>query len=448
MLLFQVTNTPVPKDIPLPLPLPEWLLVILLVFSFLVHIIFIHLMVGGSMLTLWAQIKGQKNKDYEILAHELAGTITVNKSMAVVMGVAPLLSINALYTIYFYSANALTGGVWIMIIPLVTLAFLLTYLHKYSWNVMASNRNIHIGIIGLAVCIFLFIPLIFLTNVNLMMFPEKWSSIKGFISALLLPNVLPRYAEFLGGCLSLTGIFMVWYNKRTAYPFEEIYSTFTRNDVKKIGYNISGIGLSIQIIAGLIVMATLPSKGIGFDVLGLAGISGIMLATALWLNWKTVSSTAGIAIENNRYLKPISISLLLFLVFYGGSRQMYRSNALKEHRQLMAAYTTAFQELSKTARENPAATAETYELNAAYGAVAKGQAIFATYCAGCHKEKEKLVGPPVSEMSQIYAGNDSGLKNWIKAPGKKRPDAPQMPAFAQLPSEELDELSKYILSIQ
>ena len=32
-------NTPVPKDIPLDLPLPEWLLVTLLIFSFLLHII-------------------------------------------------------------------------------------------------------------------------------------------------------------------------------------------------------------------------------------------------------------------------------------------------------------------------------------------------------------------------------------------------------------------------
>lgn len=49
--------TPVPKDIPLPLPLPEWLLVIILVLSFLVHILFVNLIVGGSLLTLWTQIQ-------------------------------------------------------------------------------------------------------------------------------------------------------------------------------------------------------------------------------------------------------------------------------------------------------------------------------------------------------------------------------------------------------
>ncbi len=100
-MLFKV-STPIPKDIPLELPLPEWLLVTLLIVSFLAHIIFINLMLGGSIITLWAQIKGLKNKEYDTFAHEVAKTITVNKSMAVVLGVAPLLCINTLYTIYFY----------------------------------------------------------------------------------------------------------------------------------------------------------------------------------------------------------------------------------------------------------------------------------------------------------------------------------------------------------
>ena len=55
-------STPLPKDIPLELPLPEWLLVGLLVFAFLAHIVFINFMLGCSILTLWSQIKGLKNK--------------------------------------------------------------------------------------------------------------------------------------------------------------------------------------------------------------------------------------------------------------------------------------------------------------------------------------------------------------------------------------------------
>lgn len=44
-------ETPIPHDVPLPLPAPEWVLVAVLVVFFLMHIIFITMMVGGTMMT-------------------------------------------------------------------------------------------------------------------------------------------------------------------------------------------------------------------------------------------------------------------------------------------------------------------------------------------------------------------------------------------------------------
>jgi cytochrome c len=443
-MLLQI-NTPVPKDLPLDLPLPEWLLVTLLIVSFLLHIIFINLIVGGSIVTLWAQIKGFKNKEYDTFAHEIAKTITVNKSLAVVLGVAPLLSINTLYTIYFYSANALTGFAWIMIIPLVTIAFLLTYLHKYTWNNLENNKSLHIAIMGLAVGIFLFIPIIFLTNVNLMMFPEKWGTVQGFLSALMLPNVFPRYFEFLGACIAVTGIFIVWYNNRKSYPIEEIYTSFTRNKIKKIGYSISTVGLSLQILFGIVVLFTLPSKGISYSVIAVMAGAGLLLAFALWYSYQSLTGE-----EKNIdiHFKKIAISVLAFMIFYGGSRQMYRHNSLEKHQELVAAHTAEFQKLSKEARENPAEETIELDIDPALGELAKGTALFKQNCAACHKTNEKLVGPPITEMVSIYANDEAGLKKWIKAPGKKRPDYPQMPGFAQLSDDDLKELSKYILSIK
>lgn len=442
-MLLQI-NTPIPKDLPLDLPLPEWLLVGLLVFSFLLHILFINLMVGGSIITLWAQIKGLKNKEYDIFAHEIAKTITVNKSIAVVMGVAPLLSINTLYTLYFYSANALTGFAWIMIIPLVTIAFLLTYLHKYTWQNLEKNKSLHITIMGLAVAIFLFIPLIFLTNVNLMLFPEKWGTVQGFLSALLLPNVFPRYFEFLGACIAITGIFIVWYNGRKAYPIEEIYTNFTRYTIKKIGYSIATLGLSLQILFGIIVLFTLPSKGISYAVISVMAGAGLLLAYALWYCYKSLTNDEHFI---DIHFKKILISVLVFMLFYGGSRQMYRHNALEKHQELVAAHTAEFQQLSKQARE------ESIFLKQKAAATPKteadlGKDVFNQYCAACHKTDAKLVGPPVIEMASIYKSDKANLQKWIKAPGKKRADYPQMPGFPQLSQAELDQLSEYILTVK
>jgi cytochrome c len=436
--------TPVPKDLPLPLPLPEWLLIIILVFSFLLHILFVNLMLGGSILTLVAQIKGLKNKEYDVLAHEIAKTITVNKSIAIVLGIAPLLSINVLYTIYFYSANALTGLMWIAIIPLVTVAFLLTYLHKYTWEVLENHKAIHISILALAVTVFLFIPLIFLTNINLMLFPEKWGLIKGFMSALTLPNVFPRYLHFIFASLSVSGLFLHWYMGRKSYPFDSIFTNFTPFELKKKGYSLALVASVVQFLIGPLVLLTLPSKGLGWNLIIVILIGASIAIPAMWMMWKGITGDEK-AIDKN--FKKVLVLMTITVVFMGSGRQIYRSNALEKHRELVKLKTEEFQQIKKEAFAK-SKIAQAQDNTADMSLADKGQKVFNQYCAACHKTDAKLVGPPVIEMATIYKDNKGDLQKWIKNPGKKRPDYPQMPGFAQLNQGQLDELSEYILTIK
>jgi cytochrome c len=51
----------------------------------------------------------------------------------------------------------------------------------------------------------------------------------------------------------------------------------------------------------------------------------------------------------------------------------------------------------------------------------------------------------MTEASAIYAANPEALKKWIKAPGRKRPDYPQMTGFPQLTDQQLTDLSAYVL---
>jgi cytochrome c len=432
-------GTPVPKDIPLPLPLPEWLLVVLLVISFLAHIVFVNLMLGGSILTLWSEIKGLRNPEYDELAHQLANTITVNKSLAVVLGVAPLLSINTLYTIYFYTANVLTGLMWIAIIPLVAMAFLLTYLHKYTWNALAKNKPLHIAINACATAIFLFIPLIFLVNVNLMLFPEKWATVKGFLSALLLPNVFPRYLHFLLASLAVTGLFVFWYFGRARFPFEEHFRTLTRAEVRRKGYSLTLAASLGQFLIGPFVLLTLPSKGMGWNLI-LIILSGAALALpAMWWMWKAVT---GPDERLDKHFGKVVVLMTVVVVFMGSGRHVYRANALEPHRKLVAERTAEFERLADEARRQRISG----EMAAAVAGPSDGEAEFKKYCSACHKGDAKLVGPPITEMQTIYAADPNALRAWIKAPGKKRPDYPQMPGFPQLSAQELDKVSDYILT--
>lgn len=347
----------IPRDIPLPQPLPEWLLVALLVSSFLLHILFVNLMLGGSLLTLWAEIKGRKDKKFDKLAKEIANTITVNKSLAVVLGVAPLLTINTLYTVFFYSANSLTGKLWISIIPLVTIAFLLLYWHKYSWEKYARKKNFHIGIMGAAVLLLLFVPLIFLTNINLMLFPERWAEVKGFFSAMLFWNVIPRYLHFLCASLAVSGLFLFGYMKRKNYPFDEIFKDVggSRVETLKLWYHVALGASLLQLAFGPLNLFTLPWHAVTWDLgyIIIAGIAFALIAMVmLWMELKGPEEKLG------RRFYIIAVVLTLTVLFMGTGRHIYRATALKPHQEKVQQKTSQHQQTIKNLKIEQQKTAE------------------------------------------------------------------------------------------
>ncbi len=342
--------TPIPRDIPLPLPAPEPLLVATLVLFFLLHILFVNLMVGGSLLTVVYQLKGLKDARYDRLAHAVANTITVNKSLAVVLGVGPLLAINTLYTLYFYSANALTGTLWISIVPLVTAAFLLTYLHKFRWAAMAGRRRLHIAIAALAAALFLFIPLIFLTNINLMLFPARWPEVQGFGSALLLPNVLPRYLHFVLACLALTGLFMVWLFRRAkAETVAEL--GFERAALIRIGYAWALFPTLGQFLVGPLVLLTLPAEGLAAAVIVTILAGAAIAAPALFL---IAVELRGAPERIGRRFWPVVALLSVTVLCMASGRHLYREASIAPHREQVRTATEQYlREVDRARGEAP-----------------------------------------------------------------------------------------------
>lgn len=435
-------HTPIPHDIPLPLPAAELLMKTLLVISFLAHILFVNLMVGGVFISLYYQLRGLREPVYDVLARVISDTVTVNKSMAVVLGVAPLLLINTLYTVYFYSANALTGHAWIMIVPVVTVAFLLTYLHKYTWDALQHHRVLHIGIAVTSALLFALIPFIFLANVNLMLFPERWSEVKGFLSSLWLPNVLPRYFHFMAASLAMTGLFLVGYFRRKGYDVETQIPGLSREQVLRQGYGVAFFVTGLQFLLGPLLMVTLPSRGFSLNML-LSIFTGVIFAVpAMWWMWKELNAPKEFVGKRWGW---IVTSFSLVILCMGLGRHLYRDQALAHHQTLMAEKTAVYQEKVKQAKE---AEDERLAAQANMTLSELGEQVFTQSCTGCHSQDAQLVGPPVKEMITIYSGDPEALMQWIRSPGKKRSHLPQMPAFGHLPEREIEGLAHFILKLE
>lgn len=443
-MIFNIFLQIVQKDLPLPLPAPEWLLITVLITMFLAHIVFINLMVGGSILVLIYQILGLKKPAYDKLAYEVTKTITVNKSLGIVLGVAPLLAINTLYTTYFYTANALTGLVWILVIPLVSIALLLLYAHKFLWERLASNKFLHISMMVTVVAIFLFIPLVFLTNVNLMLFPDKWSVVQGFVSALTLPNVFPRYFHFLNACMAATGLFLVWYFGKKAYEFEVKIPGLSRFAIRKQLYTITFWGSAVQFIVGPIVIFTLPTQGIAANMLWVifTGVGVAIFAMAyLWKEINASEATFG------KHWRKITIAMTIVILFMGSGRHIYRANALAPHQKLVAQKTAAYEKLVKEAKlELTNAHKKDKKKEGNKATISPGKVVFEESCIACHQIDSQLVGPSMQEAAKIYKNDKQSLIQWIKKPGKKR-KGPAMPPQTHLNKQQLEDVAQWILSL-
>lgn len=101
----------VPKDLDLAIPGSVGFFEILIIVSFLLHILFVNITVGSSAMAVFQEIKGiySGRKEDDLLAYQLANHTSVLKSIAVVLGIAPLLLISVIYTQYFYPAMILIG---------------------------------------------------------------------------------------------------------------------------------------------------------------------------------------------------------------------------------------------------------------------------------------------------------------------------------------------------
>ncbi|MCC9607724.1 c-type cytochrome [Blastopirellula sp. JC732] len=434
-------ETVVPRDIALPLPVDAEVLRSLLIPLFLLHILFVNLMVGGTILATLFEWMGylQRESKWDRLAEKIAETVTVNKSMAVVLGVGPLLIVNLLYTLTFYSSNALTGHAWILIVPLVTLAFLLTYLHKYTWNRCESGvwKLLHIWVGMLSTFLFLTIPFIFLGNVNLMNYPDKWYDVQGFFSALNIGNgnVYFRYLHFVVASIAVTSLFLcMWltYSQRVRNMLPE---GFTAPGIRRTFYSIAFYVTMAQFVIGPTLLLVLPRVGLSTFMLS-AILTGACLGVVLLVLMKIEINASDERI--GRLWLPIYFVFLFVAFSMGAGRQQYRDNSLQSFNVAVAQRTAAFRH-----------EVDMFNVEFAKGMAGpqSGEQLFKMVCASCHQVDVAKAAPTLKEIYELHKDKPEEIVAWATAPGYKRKQFNKMPPMAHLGQDKLALIADYMLEI-
>lgn len=343
---------PIPVDLPLALPIPELFGKVLLVVSFALHILFINLSAGGFLIALVTEAAGLILRDPKLdrAAKRIALSVTVNDNLGVLLGIAPLLLISVLYTSFFYSSTTLIAPAWLSIIPLVVIGILLSYAYEFGWDRMANLKGLHLATGFLGTAVFYFIPFIFLTNINLMLYPERWKGTTSFFQALLYRNVVPRYLHFFLASLAVTGLFLaVWglirRRRGDLDPDEQDLWGFL------IRYGLQWtLGASLlQLLVGPLVLVTLPEHMISGVVLrwptSLVFPVGVLAAIgAIAVLWRKVFHPAGgvPASGTPRWLYGVLALLSVTVLAMATTRHYVREYALEKPKQVLRVETERY----------------------------------------------------------------------------------------------------------
>jgi len=197
----------VPQYDMLGLPGPGWLFQALMALTLALHWLFLGATVGGTAVIL---IEGagarRRGGSPSPLVRGLAPFLPFFLSMAMTLGIAPLLFVQVLYGHLFYISNILLGWWWLGLLGLVMVNF---YLFWWAWR--RTRRAEPVGWILPAVVLALFVVCVAIlsSNATLMQSPAAWPDFhaEGFHRLYLgAPTFGPRLLMALAGFLAAGGL--------------------------------------------------------------------------------------------------------------------------------------------------------------------------------------------------------------------------------------------------
>jgi len=196
-------NLPIPTPDPMPLPGPLWLIMALLLLTFLLHLLAMNLTVGGTAIALICTLRRKSDEFAGRLAADLIRVLPVSLAFTITLGVAALLFVQVLYGNLLYASSILVGAFWIAVIPTLIVAYYATYYSKSH-----PGRS---GALWISLALLLGIGFVYVNNLTLMMSPQRWLAMYRESAAGLQlnwsePTLLPRYLHFMLGAFAIAGL--------------------------------------------------------------------------------------------------------------------------------------------------------------------------------------------------------------------------------------------------
>jgi len=254
----------VPTIDPNPLPAPHWVFDVLLVLTFVLHILAMNLVLGGGALALWARWRSGKGEVGERISRDVAKKLPLFLPAAITLGIAPLLFLQVLYGQYFYTSSILMAWPWFLVLVALTA----TYYGFYYVSFRIGRPGRGVGVVLLcSMILVLAIGFLFSNNLTLSQVPERWAekylaSSSGWHLNLTEPTLFPRFLHFVVAAVAVGGLLLVLFSWANWKRDPDYARQILRYGGKAFTY-----ATMAQFLVGIVFLVTLP-RGLRMLVLG------------------------------------------------------------------------------------------------------------------------------------------------------------------------------------
>lgn len=306
----------IPPADPAGLPAPAGLLQILLVFTFILHVLAMNLLVGGSVMMAVSLVRGKSSPFCAELAKRLSRALPVTMSLTITLGVAPLLFVQVLYGQAFYTASVLMAWPWLSVVALLMLAYYGLYLVQFRPDWLGRWVT---PIAWISAVFILVVGLLFTHNATLNLAPAKWAEMYAqSASGLHLnwsdPTLIPRYLHFMVAAFAVAGLGVVLlamlYRKTDPQWAEEAV---------RYGARWFVVATILQFAVGLWFLVKLP-QGVMMSFLGVSALDTILLWAGV-----TLAVVALLLVQRSALLATgaVTLTIVLMAIVRHRIRQMF-----------------------------------------------------------------------------------------------------------------------------
>lgn len=276
---------------PLGLPSHPVIFLVLGVLTWALHILAVHVTLGSALLSLiGVNMKGEQSAHWRRMALMLLEHAKIGVSIAIVIGVAPLLFVQVIYDPFWYMSNVLSARWVVGFIVVLLVAYWMLWLHYFGAKKRTREDGIRVFLGWVSLALLLLVGFIMHVLTSQMLSPQAWMSWYapgGVIdpSGARIHDYHPaRFGFFITLALPVVSAWLLACRKYlSARAGEDTdYLEFLASIAHKIAW--TGGGLALALLAGWMLSLPAKSAAFAYSPWALAGIIAVLGLAALGMS--------------------------------------------------------------------------------------------------------------------------------------------------------------------